>query len=85
MVALKGACSFLGLPKVLASGSVLEECNDTMGSYIHPVLPSISGHEHAQGAGAGGLDFTRGKAASQEIITRSWLNEPCPDSSRASS
>lgn len=83
MAALKGACSFLGLPKVLASGFVLEECNDTMGSYIRPALTSISGHERAQAACAGGLDFAGGKAASQEIITRSWLNELCPNSSRA--
>lgn len=41
--ALKGACSFLRLPKVLASGYVLEECNDTLGSYIRPALTSISG------------------------------------------
>lgn len=47
----------------------------------HPSL----GHERAQGADAGGLDFAGGKVASQEILTRSWLNEPCPNSFRASS
>lgn len=43
-----------------------------MGSYIRPALTYVCGHERAQGAAAGGLDFAGGKVASQEIITRSW-------------
>lgn len=67
----QGSMFFPGTDTMLASCYILEECNDTVGSYIRPALTSISGHEHAQGAGAGGLDFAGGKVASQEIITRS--------------
>lgn len=60
MTPLKGPCSFLGLPLVLASGclkNVMIPWVHTFALHSHP----SQWHEHAQGDGGGGLDFAGGK------------------------